>query len=84
MVWRRLLTHHVVPRTEMPMAEKVLEAAVGAQATERRVAVAVTIPWAASSGAVGSTKPTCHGRSTLLSEEGSRSKEWAASSSPDL
>lgn len=82
MVWRRLLTHHVVPRTEMPMAEKVLEAAVGAQATERRVAV--TIPWAASSGAVGSTNPTCHGRSTLLSEEGSRSKEWAASSSPDL
>jgi hypothetical protein len=37
-----LLTHHVAPRTEMPMAEKVLEAAVGAQATEHRVAV--TIP----------------------------------------
>jgi hypothetical protein len=42
MVWRHLLTHHAAPRTEMPMAEKVLEAAVGAQATER--CVAVTIP----------------------------------------
>jgi hypothetical protein len=42
MVWRHLLTHHAMPRTEMSMAEKVLEAAVGAQATER--CVAVTIP----------------------------------------
>jgi hypothetical protein len=37
-----LLTHHAVSRTEMPMAEKVLEAAVGAQAMKR--CVAVTIP----------------------------------------
>jgi hypothetical protein len=42
MVWRHLLTHHAVSRTEMPMAEKVLEAAVGAQAMKR--CVAVTIP----------------------------------------
>jgi hypothetical protein len=41
-VWRRALTHHAAPRMEMPMAEKVLEAADGAQATERRVTV--TIP----------------------------------------
>jgi hypothetical protein len=42
MMWSRLLTHLAAPRTEMPMAEKVMEAAVGAQATERRIAV--TIP----------------------------------------